>query len=160
MNNLGSHSITANDVVVDLGPVDLGVDDDSLWVKVTQISPVDPWPFSYGLLYFASTDGRTLGTVKAYGHQTGEFYRLGIGRTPLVRSGHLYWESRHYNLGWVKAKSSPPWTLSFQWESGQSSSGSGPTGPAATLGSFGNFADSRVSYAYTNGFARIRLTSF
>ena len=158
MNNLGSHVITANDVVVDLGPVDIGVGDDSLWVKVTQVSPVDPWPFSYGLLYFASTDGRTLGTVKAYGHQAGELYRLGVGPPPLVRSGRLYWESRHYNLGWVKAKSSPAWTLSFQWESGQSSSGSGSTGSDATLGVLGNLGSTGVDYAISGGFARVRLS--
>ena len=158
MNDLGLHTITANDYVLDLGPVTLGADDDTLWVKVRQEAPVEPWPFSYGLLYFETLDGRTLGTTKAYAHPLGEFYRLGIGRPPLERSGRLYWDSRHYNLGWVKAKDPPSWTLSFQWESGQSSVGTPSLGSRATLGVLADLADTGVSYSIREGVARILLS--
>ena len=158
MNDLGTFTITENSVVVDLGQVTLGPSDDSLWVKVQQVSPAEPWPFSYGLLYFESADGRTLGTVKAYGHQSGEIFRIGTGRAPLLGDGRLYWESRHYNLGWVKAKDPPTWRLAFQWESGQSASSPDSSGAGATLGSPADFADTGVSYAIADGFARIRLS--
>ena len=158
MNDLGLHTITANDSVLDLGPVSLGPDDDTLWIKVRQESPVEPWPFSYGLLYFENLDGRTLGTTKAYGHLYGEIYRLGVGRTPVERTGRLYWDSRHYNLGWVKAKDPPTWTLSFKWESGSSSAGSPSLGTRATLGVLGDLVGAGVSYAITNGIATIRLS--
>ena len=157
MNDLGQHTIDFNTETVDLGPVTLQPEEDVLWVRVRQVSPVDPWPFSFGLLYFASADGRTLGTVKAYGHTEGELYRLGVGRPPVVRTGRLYWYSRHYNLGWVKAKDPPSWTLAFQWESGESGSGAPALGTRATLGVLGDLAGAGVSYAISNGLATIKL---
>ena len=158
MNSLGTHNVTVTDDEVDLGPVTLDVDDDTLWVKVTQVEPDYPWPFSFGLLYFESSDGRTLGTVKAYGHDPGEIYKLGVGRPPLVRAGRLKFYSRHYNLSWARAKVPPSWRLLIEWESGQSSVGAPPFGTRATLGVLGDLAGAGVSYAINNGLATIRLS--
>ena len=65
MKDLGQHTIDFNTETLDIGPVTLPDEAEILWVKVTQVAPVTPWPFSFGLLYFESSDGRTLGTVKA-----------------------------------------------------------------------------------------------
>lgn len=158
MNDLGQFTITENTLVVDLGPATLQPDDDAVWVKVRQVFPDDPWPFSYGLLYWESSDGRTLGTVKAYGHTSGEVFRLSTGRAPLVRAGRLYWDSRHYNLQWVKAKDPPTWTLAFQWSSGQTSSGSPAFGNRATLGSFANPDGSGIPLTVSDGTAKLNLS--
>jgi len=159
MKDLGQHTIGPNTETLDVGPVTFEENEQTLWVEVKQVAPVEPWPFSFGLLYFESSDGRTLGTVKAYGHRSGETYRLGIGRPPLVRTGRLKFQSRHYNLGWVKAKNPKTWTLAFSVETGSDSSGDDvPSfGTRATLGVLADTAGSLVRYAVTDGVARILL---
>ena len=64
MKDLGQHTIDFNTETLDIGPVTFGEDESVLWVEVKQVAPVEPWPFSFGLLYFESSDGRTLGTSK------------------------------------------------------------------------------------------------
>ena len=159
MKNLGQHTIGPNTETLDIGPVTFEENESILWVEVRQVAPAGPWPFSFGLLYFESSDGRTLGTVKAYGHSTGETYRLGVGRPPLVRSGRLKFDSRHYNLGWVKAKNPQTWTLAFSVETGSDSSGGDVPvfGTRATLGVLTDVAGSVIDYAITEGVARILL---
>ena len=159
MKDLGQHTIGPNTETLDIGPVTFEENEQTLWVEVRQVAPAGPWPFSFGLLYFESSDGRTLGTVKAYGHRTGETYRLGVGRPPLVRSGRLKFDSRHYNLGWVKAKSPQTWTLAFSVETGSDSSGSDVPvfGTRATLGVLTDAAGAVIDYAITDGVARILL---
>ena len=159
MKNLGQHTIGPNTETLDIGPVTFEESENTLWVEVKQVAPVEPWPFSFGLLYFESSDGRTLGTVKAYGHRTGETYRLGVGRPPLVRSGRLKFDSRHYNLGWVKAKSPQTWTLAFSVETGSDSSGGDVPvfGTRATLGVLTDVTGAVIDYAITEGVARILL---
>jgi len=159
MKDLGQHTIGPNTETLDVGPVTFDESESVLWVEVKQVAPVEPWPFSFGLLYFESSDGRTLGTVKAYGHRSGETYRLGIGRPPLVRTGRLKFQSRHYNLGWVKAKNPQTWTLAFSVETGSDSSGGDVPifGTRSTLGVFTDLAGSVINYAITDGVARILL---
>ena len=159
MKDLGQHTIGPNTETLDIGPVTFEENEQTLWVEVRQVAPAGPWPFSFGLLYFESSDGRTLGTVKAYGHRTGETYRLGVGRPPLVRSGRLKFDSRHYNLGWVKAKSPQTWTLAFSVETGSDSSGGDVPvfGTRATLGVLTDAAGAVIDYAITDGVARILL---
>ena len=159
MKDLGQHTIGPNTETLDIGPVTFEENEQTLWVEVRQVAPAGPWPFSFGLLYFESSDGRTLGTVKAYGHRTGETYRLGVGRPPLVRSGRLKFDSRHYNLGWVKAKSPQTWTLAFGVETGSDSSGGDVPvfGTRATLGVLTDAAGAVIDYAITDGVARILL---
>ena len=159
MKDLGQHTIGPNTETLDIGPVTFEENETILWVEVRQVAPAGPWPFSFGLLYFESSDGRTLGTVKAYGHRTGETYRLGVGRPPLVRSGRLKFDSRHYNLGWVKAKSPQTWTLAFGVETGSDSSGGDVPvfGTRATLGVLTDAAGAVIDYAITDGVARILL---
>ena len=159
MKDLGQHTIGPNTETLDIGPVSLEETESVLWVEVRQLAPAGPWPFSFGLLYFESSDGRTLGTVKAYGHRAGEIYRLGVGRTPLVRSGRLKFDSRHYNLGWVKAKNPQTWTLAFSVETGSDSSGGDVPvfGTRATLGVLTDVAGAVINYAITDGVARVLL---
>ena len=108
-----------DDYPVDVGPVFLNEDDDTIWIEVTSAPSGDcPWPWSYGLLTWITENGRELGTVKINGVCEGEVFRLGVGRPPSVRSGRLSFTPRNYNLAWVKL--GHPWTLTFRTESGYS----------------------------------------
>jgi hypothetical protein len=97
---------------------------DTLWVRVAQVGGTSPWPFGYGLLSFQSDSGRELGTVKVYGHQEGETYRLGTGIEPVQRAGALCFEPRSYNLKWLET-SGTSWVLSFSFFAGTSGGGGG-----------------------------------
>ena len=118
---------------IDVGPVQLGEGDDTIWIKVTSLPQGDcPWPWSYGLLTWISENGRELGTVKINGVCEGEVFRLGVGLPPSFRTGSLSFTPRTYNLRWVEL--GHPWTLTFSWETGSSGGGQIPTTePSASL---------------------------
>jgi len=118
-----------------VGTFDLGEGHDTLWIKVTSAPSGDcPWPWSYGLFTWISTEGRELGTVKINGVCEGEVFRLGVGRSPLVRTGVLQFEPRSYNLAWIKL--GHPWTLTFEVSSGITNNGGGGQTPGAVINSF------------------------
>ena len=122
--DLGSVTFGPTDQVVDVGEVTLIEGADTLWIKVTQLSGATPWPWSYGIAAFESTEGRPLGSVKAFGHPDGEVVRLGVGLPPVERTGRLMFEPRSFNLAWIR--NGNPWELNFEVRSGfSSSSGSG-----------------------------------
>jgi hypothetical protein len=116
MIDLGQINIGSIDLDVEVGPVTLPAGADALYVRMTQIGGVSPWPFSYGLLSWRSTNGRELGTIKAYPHNEGETYRLGVGLSPVERAGSLWFTPRSYNLSWIQ--SGQRLVLKFQWEAG------------------------------------------
>ena len=140
-----------------LGPITLGPDDDTIWLRVTQTSPVENWRYSFALVSFITDDGAELGTTKVYGNLLGEIFVIGVRRPPLVRTGRIRFVCRHYNLAWLRTEGAPTWNLSFQWESGSSGAGAPSFGTRATLGSLADFADTGVTYAIDSGFARIKL---
>lgn len=118
-------TIAPNDVFpIEVADVALGEGDDTLWVRITNIPSNDSctFPYSYGLLSWVSSEGRELGTVKAYGHCESEVFKLGVGRTPLERSGKLIFDARGYNLKWIDK--GHPWTLEFQTISANGGEGS------------------------------------
>jgi len=129
---------------VEVGTFDLGESHDTIWIKVTSApSGGCPWPWTYGLLTWISTEGRELGTVKINGVCEGEVFRLGVGRSPLVRSGMLQFEPRSYNLAWIKL--GHPWTLTFEVSSGVTNSGGGGQTVGAVVNSFVDAADNGLS---------------
>lgn len=92
-------------------------DDDSIWVHVTSSGGKDcPWPWSYAVLTWVSSEGRELGSAVIHGPCEGEVYRIGNGRAPLDRTGSIRLYPRSYNLQWVKL--GHPWTLTFKFETG------------------------------------------
>jgi hypothetical protein len=147
---VGQVTFTPESLDTVIGDFSIGEDHDTIWVKVTQIGGNGPWPFSYGILGWQTAQGFELGSIKCYGEETGEVFRLGVGRPPLLRAGRLIFDPRSFNLAWVRAGT--PWTLRFDAASGQSGSGSsdGDSGPrtGATLGVFADLADTRISYAF------------
>ena len=157
---VGELTLTPDDLNEVVGSFSLGEMHDTLWVRVTQLNPPGPWPWSYGILGWQSSEGFELGSVKCYGEQLGEVYRLGVGRAPMVRNGVITFEPRSYNLQWVKH--GYPWTLRFEAASGQSGAGQSPGDPAfgnrATLGVLADLSDTGVSYAITDGIAKILLS--
>ena len=118
--------------VVDLA---LGPDDDTIWIHVTTTGSTDcPWPWSYAMLTWVTSEGRELGSTKIFGPCEGEVFVLGNGRAPLDRAGSIRIYPRSYNLRWVEL--GHPWTLDFKFETGSlSSSIEIPVGDS-TLGTF------------------------
>ena len=100
----------------------MGENHDTLWTRITLLSPAEPWPWSYGILGFRTSNGYELGSIKAYPEVDSEVFRLGIGRPPYERAGQLTFEPRSFNLAWVK--NGTPLTLKFECASGIATGGS------------------------------------
>ena len=164
MNPVGSISVGPTDREVEVGSFSLDEEHDTLFIDVQQMSPNQVWNYSYGLLWWESAFGRELGTEKVYGHQVGETYKLGIGRSPRSRAGRIMFAPRAYNRRWISIENPPTWTLSISAQSAKSNSGSFPDVPAfgvrATLGVFADLVGAGVSYAITDGAAKILLSPF
>ena len=137
-------TVRPNDIVpIEVGTAFLAEQDDTIWFRVTS-SPSGgcPWPWSYGLLTWITEEGRELGTVKVNGVCEGEVFRLGVGRAPSLRSGRISFTPRSYNLAWIELGN--PWTITFEWVSGQSSGGGGQT-VGAVINSFVDTANNGLS---------------
>ena len=143
-------TVRPNDIVpITVGTAFLGEQDDTIWIKVTSAASGGcPWPWSYGLVTWITEEGRELGTVKVNGVCEGEVFRLGVGRAPSLRTGRLTFEPRSYNLAWIKLGN--PWTLTFEWVSGQSGGGGGGTRAGAVINSFVNTANTGLSLVRVN----------
>lgn len=133
---VGTKTFTPDDLVEIIGPFSMDEGADTLWTRITLLSPPTPWPWSYGILGFKTSNGYELGSVKAYAEAESEVFRLGIGRTPLERSGVITFEPRAFNLGWIKKGN--PLTLKFECSSGISAGGSNDV---AVVNSFVDSAD-------------------
>ena len=157
MQPLGDVTVGPTDLFKDLGPLSLGADDDTIWLRVTQTSPVENWRYSYGLISFITDDGAELGTTKVYGNLLGEIFPIGVRRPPSFRTGILRFRPRAYNLSWLDAKNAPEWSLAIEYETGSSGSGTPVFGTRATLGVFADLARAGVSYAISAAGATIRL---
>ena len=114
--SLGTVVITASTLKVTVGSFSLDPGDDTVWIQVRQVGPPGPWPFSFGIAGWLSSDGYELGTSKAYTATEGEVFSLGVGRPPRQLDGSITYEPRSYNLSWVKAGGNL--TLSFSICSG------------------------------------------
>ena len=113
---LGDFTFTPDSDSVSVGGFTMQPGDTHIWVRIRSLTPPDPWPWSYGILGFKTTEGFELGSVKAYSATESEVFRLGNGLPPLVRSGVITFEPRSFNLTWIKRGN--PWTLNFQAQSG------------------------------------------
>ena len=151
-------TIKPNDVFpISVLDVELAEGHDALFVRIKHI-PTDSctFPFSYGLLTWVSSEGRELGTVKAYGHCEGEVFKLGTGRTPSQRAGVLKFDARGYNLQWIDK--GYPWTLEFQALSGITSEGAPDDLAGGTIASFAlDNGRAVLDYAFKRFFAGLVL---
>ena len=128
---VGEKTFSPDDLVEVIGSFSLPEGHDTIWVRITQLNEGPNSPWSYGILGWRSSEGYELGTIKAYGEEESEVFRLGIGRPPFQRGGSITFKPRSFNLGWIRA--GWPWTLRFEAASG-SSAISAPSGePQATL---------------------------
>lgn len=115
-----------------VGSFSMEPEEDTIWVRLTELSTSDPRPWAYGILSWRTADGYELGSVKAYGQTQSEVFRLGVGLSPLNRDGVITFTPRAFNLGWIK--NGFPWPLRFEAQSGNSTSGGSPAfGTKATL---------------------------
>ena len=121
--SVGTHTFVPTDKAVQVGSFDLAAGQDTIWVRITQLNPVDDWPWSYGILSWQNANGTPLGSVKAYSNRLGEVFRLGNGLSPSDGVGSIWFEPRGFNLGWLKAGF--PWELSFEAQAGASDLTSG-----------------------------------
>lgn len=153
--DLGSITFTPDDTDRVVGSFSLGPEDDTIWVRVESQTPPTPWPFSYGILGWKTSNGYELGSVKAYSDESGQVYRLGVGLQPVERTGVITFEPRGYNLAWVKR--GYPWTLSFQAQSGSKEDGVPSFGVRATLGVLADLAEAGVKFAIKEGIAYVLI---
>ena len=155
---IGELTFTPDDADRVVGSFDLDEDHDTIWVRITSKTPPTPWPWSYGILGWRSSEGYELGSVKAYSEQVGQVFRLGVGLPPMERSGCITFEPRSYNFAWIKQGN--PWTLKFEAQSGNYSNPPAfpDFGTRATLGVLSDLASVGVSYAIGGSFATIRLS--
>ena len=154
---VGERTFTPDDESGVIGGLSLSEEDDTIWVRITQLNEPGPWPWSYGILGWQTSQGYELGSIKCFSDSVGEVAKLGVGLRPVDRSGELVFRPRSYNLAWIK--NGNPWTLRFEAKVGSSSSGGDvPSfGTRATLGVLTDAAGSLVNYAITDGVARILL---
>ena len=150
--DLGEVTILPTDEERVIGPVSLNPGDDTLWVKVTQLGGPSPWPWSYGIASYQSSEGRPFGSVKAYSHPLGEVVRLGVGLPAAVDVGSLVFEPRSFNLAWIKK--GYPWPLRFEVQSGQAGGASGRTSLSFPVSDQGQL-DVPWSLALPNALARL-----
>ena len=115
-SDLGNKTVTPDTTDLVVGGFSLQEGDTHIWVRMRSLSSPDPWPWSYGILGWKSSEGYELGSVKAYSETESEVFRLGNGLPPVVRSGVITFEPRSFNLAWIKRGN--PWTLNFQAQSG------------------------------------------
>ena len=120
---VGTRTFTPDDLTEVVGSFVMGENHDTLWTRITLLSPAKPWPWSYGILGFRTSNGYELGSVKAYPEVDSEVFKLGIGRPPYERTGELTFEPRSFNLAWIK--NGYPLTLKFECASGTTGGGSG-----------------------------------
>ena len=154
---IGELTFTPDDRQTVVGDFSMGPDEDTIWIKVTSLTSPSPWPWSYGILSWQTSEGNELGSVKAYSEQVGEVFRLGLGLPPSQRTGSITFEPRSYNLAWVKQGN--PWTLRFEAQSGTSANPPSvpDVGTRATLGVLSDLVGAGVSYAITGNIATIKL---
>ena len=120
---VGTRTFTPDDLNEIVGSFVMGENHDTLWTRITLLSPATPWPWSYGILGFRTSNGYELGSVKAYPEVDSEVFKLGIGRPPYERTGQLTFEPRSFNLAWIR--NGYPMSLKFECASGVTSGGSG-----------------------------------
>lgn len=120
---VGTRTFTPDDLNEVVGSFVMGENDDTLWTRITLLSPATPWPWSYGILGFRTSNGYELGSVKAYPEVDSEVFKLGIGRPPYERTGQLTFEPRSFNLAWIR--NGYPMSLKFECASGTTGGGSG-----------------------------------
>lgn len=120
---VGTKTFSPDDFTVVIGSFSLQEGDDTLWVRITQLSGQVNSPFAYGILSWKTAEGYELGSVKAYGETDSEVFRLGVGRPPSLLAGSVTFEPRGFNLGWIKEGF--PWKLQFEAASGSTEGGGG-----------------------------------
>ena len=115
-SDLGNKTVTPDTTDLVVGSFALQEGDTRIWVRMRSLRSPEPWPWSYGILGWKTSEGYELGSVKAYSETESEVFRLGNGLPPVVRSGVITFEPRSFNLAWIKRGN--PWTLNFQVQSG------------------------------------------
>ena len=122
-STVGERTFTPDDLTEVVGSFSMGENDDTIWTRITLLSPSTPWPWSYGILGFKTSNGYELGSVKAYPEVESEVFKLGVGRPPYERTGVLTFEPRSFNLAWIR--NGYPMSLRFECAPGVTSGGSG-----------------------------------
>ena len=146
--DLGALTFTPDDTDRVVGSFSLNDGDNAIWIRVTSDSSPTPWPWSFGILGWKSARGYELGSCKAYSDESGLIYRLGVGLSPVERTGLITFEPRGFNLAWIKQGN--PWTLSFEATSGQYGGGSNNQVVGAVVNSFVDTSDNGLSLVRVN----------
>ena len=152
MEYLGRITVTATSGEQKIADFTLGENDNAIWLRATQIQPTSNWAFAYGLVYWKSSNGRELGTVKCYSHTESEIFLLTEHRVPSSSEGALYFQPRAYNRLWINAHKDEEWVLDFHGESGVTAGG-GLLG--AVSNGFANSGEERVPLRVNGEFVQL-----
>ena len=118
MEVIGQVTATPTSQDLKIADFNLELGENAIWLRTRQVQPQELWRFAYGLVYWKSTDGRELGTVKVYSHSESETSLLTVHRAPSSSSGALFFTPRAYNRLWINAHKDEVWTLEFSAEAG------------------------------------------
>lgn len=151
---IGSVTVGPQDREVLVGSFTMEENDDAIFFRITQTSPNEKWNYSFGLVTFRTALGQELGTSKVYGSTYSENFRLGIGLSPVERSGSVYFTPRAYNQQWIRIANPPLWTLEFEAQSGRTAGGGGDGGLDGAFGSIlADLSGAALTYDIKEGFA-------
>ena len=149
--SVGSVNVGPQDREVLVGSFTMQPDDDTIWFRVTQLSPDQRWNYSYGLITWKTSFGQELGTQKVYGDRDSEVYTLGVGLAPLERTGSVLFTPRAYNRAWINSAEPPIWSLTFEAQSGKTGVGDGVfKSPGAVVNSFVDTSNNGLSLVRVN----------
>lgn len=152
--DLGQLTFTPDDTNTVVGSLQLDPEHDTIWVRIRSLTSPSPWPWSYGILGWLSSEGYELGTCKAYPDENSVVHCLGTGLSPMERGGVITFEPRSFNLAWIKKGN--PWTLAFEARSGVASSGGAPVfGTRATLTTLASANGAALDFLIRDGYAGI-----
>lgn len=126
--SVGTVSITASLDEVVVGMVDLPPTG-GLEVRIKQVSPAETSVFSAGRFFVRTTNGRTYGTRRFWGHIEGEDYQLGdAGYSSDEAQGELVIEPGRLNIRALKHPALSPWVLEVSVKAWQPAAGGGGGG--------------------------------
>ena len=156
---IGTVTVGPQDREVLVGSFTMEEGDDAIFFRITQTSPQEKWNYSYGLVTFRTALGQEIGTSKIYGSIYSENFRLGIGLSPVERTGSVYFTPRAYNQQWIRIATPPLWTLEFEAQSGSTSGGGGGSGLDGAFGGIlSDVAGAVLTYTFKEGFAYILVS--
>ncbi len=98
---IGSVTVTPDTTEAAVGPIEVPTAG-GVQIKLRQLAPT-PFSWGYGLMWYRSSAGRELGTIRVWPRLEMTSYLLGDGMAVVDNIGELIFEPRAFNIRWVMA---------------------------------------------------------